>query len=108
MACLASISASLSLSDCWKEYSMTLPRMMWRSFVWFTGRRCCFCMTLFHVQTYGSPSTMTATPGRTSLYCNMNGYDTQKNDSGKLFSEDYWPQNANSKAKDGQNGYSHQ
>src|SRR5580698_659083 len=47
---------------------MELPLMMWRIFVWFTGRRCCFFIMLFHVQTYGSPSMRTATPGFTSLY----------------------------------------
>src|SRR3989344_1845927 len=45
--------------------------MMWRSLVWLTGRRCCFFMMLFQVQTYGSPSTSTATPGFTSLYANI-------------------------------------
>src|ERR1700684_757362 len=63
-----SISASSTLSDCWNEYSIELPLIMWRIFVWLTGRRCCFFIILFHVQTYGSPSMRTATPGFTSLY----------------------------------------
>src|SRR3989344_8064843 len=66
-----SISASSTLSDTWKVYSVVEPVFKFFSFVWYTGFLCCLRNPHEVKSSYGSPSRRINVFGNTSLYDNI-------------------------------------